>query len=77
MDTSKIWLISDTHFYHKKIIDFIKDDGKEYARVDVAYFVHEGKKVIKTMEKFTLRKDSDGKWKILFWEIGKVSDMEG
>lgn len=58
-------------------IDFIKDDGKEYARVDVAYFVHEGKKVIKTMEKFTLRKDSDGKWKILFWEIGKVSDMEG
>lgn len=22
MDTSKIWLISDTHFYHKKIIDF-------------------------------------------------------
>jgi hypothetical protein len=29
------------------------------------------------MEKFTLRKDSDGKWKILFWEIGKVSDMEG
>ena len=58
-------------------IEFLKDKGKEYAIIDVAYFVHEDKKVIKTMEKFTLRKDSEGKWKILFWEIGKVSDMEG
>ena len=59
------------------VLEFLKDKGKEYAIIDVAYFVHEDKKVIKTMEKFTLRKDSEGKWKILFWAIGKVSDMEG
>ena len=77
------FIVNGEEYYEGKnmtygqFFEFLKDKGKEYAIIDVAYFVHEDKKVIKTMEKFTLRKDSEGKWKILFWEIGKVSDMEG
>jgi hypothetical protein len=55
----------------------LENNGPTFNEPKFYDFVHEDKKVIKTMEKFTLRKDSEGKWKILFWEIGKVSDMEG
>ncbi len=58
-------------------IEFITDNGKEYAKIDTAYFVHEDKNVVKTIECFTLRKDSDGKWKILYWQLGSSNDMEG
>ena len=45
-------------------------------KIDVMYFVHESKNIIKNYEKFTLRKDDGGRWKILYWEVGKASDME-
>ncbi|MGN0370300.1 MAG: DUF6715 family protein [Butyrivibrio sp.] len=44
-------------------------NGKKYTKIDVKYFVREGKKLIYTYEEFTLRKDEDGKWKILFWTL--------
>lgn len=50
-------------------------NGKKYAKVDVKYFVREGKNLIYTYEEFTLRKDDDGNWKILFWTLTDEKNM--
>ena len=44
-------------------------DNKEYASLVVLYSVREGSKLHKSYTRFVLRKDSDGKWKILYWEL--------
>ena len=46
-------------------------DNKEYASLVVLYNVREGSKLHKSYTRFVLRKDSDGKWKILYWELVK------
>lgn len=43
-------------------------DGKQYAVVSVRYLVREKGSVANIYEDYTLRKDEDGKWKILFWD---------
>lgn len=57
-------------------IEYIKSEGKEYAKVNVKYYVREGKNVINTYEEYTLRKDEDGKWRILYWELSDAASME-
>lgn len=44
-------------------------DKKEYTTVDIAYSLKEKKGVKKTIERYMLRKDTNGKWKILGWEL--------
>lgn len=68
--------VADYLIEENSYIDYITHEKKDYAKVDVMYFQHEGKNVIKTYEKFTMRKDEFGRWKILCWEMGKASDME-
>lgn len=49
-----------------------KMDGKEYAKMSITYSLREGQKsVLNTEEEFVLRKDSEGKWKILGWQLAK------
>lgn len=69
-------IVADYIIENNSYIDYISYEGNDYAKVDVTYFLHEGKSVIKTYEKFTMRKDDNGRWKILFWEVGKASDMD-
>lgn len=69
-------IVADYLVEENSYIDFFTYQKQDYAKVDVTYFQHEGKSVIKTYEKFTLRKDKNGRWKILYWEVGKASDME-
>lgn len=57
-------------------IEYIKSEGKEYAKVNVKYYVREGKNVINTYEEYTLRKDEEGKWRILYWELSDAASME-
>lgn len=57
-------------------IEYFKSEGKEYARVNVKYYVREGKNVINTYEEYTLRKDEEGKWRILYWELSDAASME-
>lgn len=44
-------------------------DGVEYASVTATYLTKEKKNYGRTYEEFMLRKDSDGKWKILGWKL--------
>ncbi len=51
--------------------------GREYAMIDIKYIVMEnGSMAPRTYEKFTLRKDDEGKWKILFWVNSSPEEME-
>ena len=68
--------IADYVIENNSNMEFLTYKGKDYAKIDVMYFVHESKNIIKNYEKFTLRKDDGGRWKILYWEVGKASDME-
>lgn len=51
-------------------VELFTFDGKNYARVLVLYHVHEskGNRVTYVYQQYTLRKDDNGRWKILFWE---------
>ena len=51
-------------------------DGKMYARITVKYYMREGGKLIIFYERYTLRKDTDDKWKILYWEVSDGTEME-
>ena len=74
-DANKI--ISDFVVEDDVNIEFITYEGNKYAKVDVLYYVHEDTKIIKVYHEYTLRKDSKGDWRILFWEITDSNKMEG
>lgn len=57
-------------------IEFIESEGKSYAKVNVLYYVREGKNLIHTYEEYTLRKDEAGKWRILYWKLSDAASME-
>ena len=49
---------------------------RQYASIALVYYLRQGDKLIDS-PKFTLRKDDDGHWKILFWELTEIdSDTE-
>ena len=51
--------------------------GRQYASLALVYYLRQGDKLIDSPTKFTLRKDDDGHWKILFWELTEIdSDTE-
>lgn len=52
-------------------------EDRQYASIALVYYLRQGDKLIDSPTKFTLRKDDDGHWKILFWELTEIdSDTE-
>ncbi len=51
-------------------------DGEQYAIVSATYLMREKSKVVNVYHDYTLRKDADGNWKILFWEKSDVIEDE-
>ena len=50
---------------------------RQYASIALVHYLRQGDKLIDSPTKFTLRKDDDGHWKILFWELTEIdSDTE-
>ena len=50
---------------------------RQYASIALVYYLRQGDKLIDSPTKFTLRKDDDGHWKILFCELTEIdSDTE-
>lgn len=68
--------ISDTTVSDSSDIEYKTVDGKECAYAVSSYFVKEGKSYSRTYQKYVLRKDDDGKWKILGYKMveGESSD---
>lgn len=52
-------------------------NGRECAYVSSYYFIREGSSYTRTYEDFCLRKDDDGKWKILTWKLSAEDDTNG
>ena len=46
---------------------------RQYASIALVYYLRQGDKLIDSPTKFTLKKDDDGRWKILFWELTEIS----
>lgn len=57
-------------------VELFTFEGNEYARVSAAYVVREMGSAVTIYQDYTLRKDEDGKWKILYWEVAKPSNEE-
>ena len=45
---------------------------RQYASIALVYYLRQGDKLRDSPTKFTLRKDDDGHWKILFWELTEI-----
>ena len=45
---------------------------RQYASIALVYYLRQGDKLIDSPTKFTLRKDDDGHWKILYWELTEI-----
>lgn len=50
--------------------------GYNFCNLLTSYFLKEDKEYKKTNQKYYLREDETGKWKILFWEISKKKFKE-
>lgn len=51
-------------------------DGREYARLYATYRLRQGTEFIYTNEVFIMRRDEDGHWKILGWELLEEEEVE-
>ena len=58
-------------------IEYRTVNGYECAYVSAYYFIREGSSYDRTYEDFCLRKDSEGKWKILTWQLSEEDDTDG
>jgi len=61
--------VSDSNDVVYKVIK-----GHQCAYVDTYYFCKEGTDYSRTYEKFVLRKDDSGEWKILAWKLREPED---
>ena len=50
-------------------VEFFDQDGYEWARLYCNFGIRQGTKLLNTNERFLLRKDADGHWKIYGWEL--------
>ena len=59
-------------------VQYIKDKEDELAYVNASYFIKTGNEFSRTYEKFVLRKNDEGQWKILhFYQVeGDSSEDE-
>ena len=60
-----------------KIVEYQTDkDGAQYASLHAEYWVRENNTTTtKSYEKYMLRKDENGNWKILYWQLSEATDI--
>ncbi|MCM1307872.1 MAG: hypothetical protein NC223_04660 [Butyrivibrio sp.] len=67
--------INDYEVQKRSTIKTTSFQGGRYAMVTVKFYVRKGKKLDITYQKYTLRKDADSRWKILYWELSDGTEM--
>ena len=73
---SKEQYINEYQIQRRRDITQYTMDSKNYAEVSVKYYIRTGSKLTVMYQKYTLRKGTDSKWKILFWELSDGADMK-
>lgn len=79
--------ISDYRDNDRTIMQYVIDDSDSvvywdkddmnYASLVASFTTKEGRSYSKIFEKFTLRKDIEGKWKILGWTLSDKTEISG
>lgn len=67
--------INDYELQKRRAVRTIFYEDHFYASVTVKYYVRRGKNLVITYQKYTLRKDADSRWKILYWELSDGTEM--
>ena len=52
-------------------VEYFREDGYEFARIDAMYTLMQGSTIKNTVETFVLREDQAGHWKIYGWDLTK------
>ncbi len=69
--------ISQINVCDSNDVKYVTDNGDSIAYVTTSYFIKQDNSYSKTYQEYVLRKDSEGRWKILtFYKIASDSDTE-
>lgn len=68
--------ITDYVLEESSEVEFYVEDDREYAVISVKYFLHDKNGFSKTYEDFLMRKDEEGRWKILGWKMTPASEQD-
>ncbi len=69
--------IAQTDVCDSNDVKYVTDNGDSIAYVTASYFIKQDNSYSKTYQEYVLRKDSEGRWKILtFYKIASDSDTE-
>lgn len=61
--------VSDYRIAESGEVQFTTFQSQKYASLRAVYVLREGKEVRNSSIKYTLRQDSEGRWRILYWEL--------
>lgn len=67
--------VSDYKIEESEEVQFKTFEERKYASLRVNYMLRDGSELRNSLTKYTLRQDSEGRWKILYWEL--VSSTTG
>ena len=57
-------------------VEYYTLDGDKFSEVNCVYYLKGDEGTIKASEEYVLRKDEEGKWKILYWKLADNEDEE-
>lgn len=61
---------------NKEDIKYWTEEDIEYASIVVSVSFTETKEIVKVFEEFTLRRDEDGQWRILGWDLSNKDSIK-
>lgn len=67
--------VGDFEIASSSLIQYKTIREKSYAIVPMKYILRQGKETVSAYHSFKLRKDQDGKWKIVYWEACKEVEL--
>ena len=57
-------------------VEYYTLEGSKYASIKCVYYTKGDEGTIKSSEKYVLRKDKEGKWKVLYWKLTDDGNSE-
>lgn len=67
--------VGDFEIASSSLIQYKTIREKNYAIVPMKYILRQGKETVSAYHSFKLRKDQEGKWKIVYWEACKEVEL--
>ena len=68
--------INDYLIDQSSAVRYYKQDGDNYATIDVVYTMNEKSGKSESKERFVLREDQNGNWKICGWKLEESVDID-